>query len=371
MRRLAVAVLVLLAGACGDDDEPPAATSTSTTRPTSAAPTSTTATSVPWPPPLRLEQVAPVRGALALTTCADDDRLFVATKDGRVVTLPGEELAVDLRGEVSTGGEQGLLGVACDPDGERLYLSYTDRDGDTRLDVLDRRTNERRQLFGYDQPASNHNGGNILFGSDGKLWLGLGDGGGSGDTFGNAQDPSDPLGDLVRFDVEAHEPQPELVASGLRNPWRFSFDRETGDLWIGDVGQGEVEEIDLLPAGRIEGANLGWPALEGTRPFRGDPPAGAVPPVFEYGRSEGQSVVGGYVYRGRSIPGLAGTYLFADTYTARIRALRVEGNRVIEHRDLELPVPGGLVASFGEDPAGELYILSGAGAVYKIVPVAE
>ena len=371
MRRLAAAAVLLL-GACSSgatDDGAPVTTAPSTAAPSAVSSAPTTGTSpVPWPPALHLEPVAGVRGALALTTCSGDDRLFVATKDGRVVTLPGEDTAVDLRGEVSTGGEQGLLGIACHPRGDRLYLSYTNRDGDTRVDVLDRDTGARRVVFQYEQPAGNHNGGNIVFGPDGKLWLGLGDGGGGNDTFGNAQDLSDPLGDLVRFDVDATAaPEYERVAWGLRNPWRFSFDRETGDLWIGDVGQGEVEEIDFLPAGHIEGSNLGWPAYEGSR-GNGGRIAGAVPPVHEYGRDQGKSVVGGYVYRGRAIPALAGTYLFTDTYTARLWALRVDGGRVIEHRDLDLPVPGGLAASFGEDATGELYVLSLASGVHKIVP---
>jgi glucose/arabinose dehydrogenase len=155
---------------------------------------------------------------------------------------------------------------------------------------------------------------------------------------------------------------------GVRNPWRFSFDRQTGDLWIGDVGQNAEEEIDLLPAGRASGANLGWDRLEGSRPFEGEAPPEAVPPVFTYGRDEGYSVTGGYVYRGRAIAGLGGSYVFADYGASRVRALGVEGGRVVSDRPLGVQTGPASLVSFGEDADGELYVLSLEGPVYRLVP---
>lgn len=362
MRPLALAgALVLLAAACSagpgpDDGAPSDASETRTTE--------TTTTGPPAVPSLdqaaiRLVKVGEASQPTALAWCEGRQRPLVAEKDGRVRELGGEDVLVDLTGDISTGAEQGLLGVACR--GDRIYVSFTNRAGDSRvLEVAP--GGRRRLLLAVDQPAANHNGGGIAFGPDGLLWLGLGDGGGGNDTFGNAQEPGEVLGSVLRLDPA--DPRPQVMAKGLRNPWRWSFDRETHDLWIGDVGQGRIEEIDRLPAG-FRDANLGWPAFEGTRRNRTDIDVeGAVAPVFEYGRSDGRSVVGGYVYRGRAIGALVGRYVFTDTYQARLRVLD-PGTR--EVRDVGT-VPGGLVSSFGEDPAGELYVLSLAGGIYRLDP---
>lgn len=368
-RRTAVALVAgLLVAACGGDDGGEAASSTTTT--TSSGPSATTV--APAAPgledlELRLEEVARLDQPLAMTWCAGDPEPFVAGKGGHVRRLDGSDV-LDLSDAVSTGNEQGLLGLACAPDGT-LLASYTNRDGDTRIDaftVEDGRADREggRRVFELAQPAANHNGGNIVFGPDGALWLGLGDGGGGNDTFDTAQDESDLLGSMVRF--PDGDGDPEIVVIGVRNPWRFSFDRDSGDLWIGDVGQGAREEINRLAAGSIDGANLGWPTFEGTRPNRDDVEApGAVPPVFEYGRDEGQSVVGGYVYRGGGIPALRGAYVFTDTYASVLRAITLGGGEVREHRFGE--VPGGLAVSFAEDPDGELYVLSLDGGVFRVV----
>ena len=352
-------------------------------------------------PVLSLEQVVDgLAQPIGIAAAGDGSgRLFVIEQGGRIRVIDDGRLldqpVLDIADRITAGGERGLLGLAFHPqyaENGRFFVNYTDLCGNTaivefRVSDGDPNLAEPRPiqvLLQIVQPFGNHNGGGIAFGPDGALYIATGDGGSGGDPLNNGQRLDTLLGKLLRIDVDARETdrpyglpdnrfasrhlaQPEIFATGLRNPWRFSFDRETGDLWIGDVGQGELEEIDLLPAGRIEGANLGWPAFEGSRRYRGDPAADAVPPVFEYGRDEGQSVVGGYVYRGAAIPGLASTYLFADTYTARVRALRVEGGRVVDHRDLDLPVPGGLVASFGEDADGELYVLSLASGVHRIV----
>lgn len=283
--------------------------------------------------------------------------------------------------------EQGLLGLAFSPDGH-LYVNFTDTAGDTHVSEFafaggsaDPAT--RRDLLFVDQPFANHNGGTLAFGPDGYLYVGLGDGGFGGDPFGNAQNLGTLLGKLLRIDptpsggsqytIPSDNPfvgvpgeRPEIWAYGLRNPWKYSFDRSTGDLWIADVGQRMWEEVDLQPAASPGGENYGWDRLEGTHPFEGDPPAEHVLPVYEYDHSGGRcSVTGGYVYRGSGGPTLAGAYLFGDFCQGALRALRlVNGQPVVE--DLGAVVPG--LTSFGEDAAGELYAFSLAGPMFRLHP---
>jgi glucose/arabinose dehydrogenase len=246
-----------------------------------------------------------------------------------------------------------------------MYISYTNTDGDTRVESASPDGSNRTVIFATDQPYANHNGGNIIFGPDGMLWLGLGDGGASGDPEDRAQNPDDLHGKLLRFDPA--DPKPQIWAHGLRNPWRFSFDRETDDLWVGDVGQDHWEEVDHVPAGTPAGSNFGWPQAEGTHGFKDLHPAdGSIIPVYEYSHDEGQSIAGGFVYRGSKIPGLVGTYLFADTYTGRLWSLVPGDGDAYTFRDTGVDVPGGLVSSFGEDADGELYVLSLDGGVYRI-----
>jgi glucose/arabinose dehydrogenase len=332
--------------------------------------------------------VATLEQPLALTTRPGDPALYVAQKTGQVVAVRGgrAETILDLSAEVSQGTEQGLLGLAFSPDGRFLYVNFTDVDGDThitefaaRAQGLDGRS--RRDVLVVDQPFSNHNGGNLVFGPDGYLYVGLGDGGSAGDPFDNAQSLGTLLGKMLRIDPRPSEGRPytvpednpfvgrvealpEIWALGLRNPWRYSFDRETGDLWIGDVGQGAREEIDQLPAGTGAGANLGWDGFEGSVIYERPTPQQAVPPVFDYGRSEGASVIGGYVYRGQAIPELRGAYLFGDFYDPAIRALVPGKAGTMKRVDLRVEVEG--LASFGEDQDGELYALSLAGGVYRL-----
>lgn len=385
MRRLAAAAAAVLAlSACGGDDDsastsekPDATSSPSTSADDDVAPTPSEGSAVtPLDElTLTLTEVTSLEQPLAFAVREGVDGFYVAEKGGRVqhVASPGASptTVLDISDDISDGAEQGLLGLAVDPSGERLYVSYTNEDGDTRVDERvftgDTTVGDRREIFAQDQPYSNHNGGHIVFGPDGMLWLGLGDGGGAGDPEGRAQDPSTFLGKILRFDVTAAEPTPEIWAIGLRNPWRFSFDRANGDIWIGDVGQDSWEEITTLPSS-TKGANLGWDLLEGTHAFEGGEVSDTVLPIFEYSHDEGQSVAGGYVYRGSTVPDLVGTYLFADTYAGELRALRVgEGERV-EERALGIEVPGKNVAGFGEDAEGELYVLSLAGGVYRIDP---
>jgi glucose/arabinose dehydrogenase len=385
-------IMLVAASACSEprqlsEGSPEAAPSPSST------PSTVPASSTEPTPDLSAVRIRPVEVAtleqpLALATRPGDPTLYVGQKTGQVVAVRDGrvETILDLSEEVSQGFEQGLLGLAFSPDGRFLYVNFTDVDGDTHITEfafrnrgLDGRS--RRDILVVDQPFSNHNGGNLVFGPDGYLYIGLGDGGGAGDPFDNAQSLGNLLGKMLRIDprpfggrpysiprdnpfVEREGARPEIWTLGLRNPWRYSFDRETGDLWIGDVGQSAREEIDLLPAGSGAGANLGWNGFEGSAVFQEPTPRGAIPPVHEYGPSQGASVIGGFVYRGQSIPELRGAYLFGDFYNPAIRALVPRQDGSLKEVPLGVEVEG--LAAFGEDQEGELYALSLSGGVYRL-----
>jgi glucose/arabinose dehydrogenase len=427
MRLLAVAaVLTLAAAACsGDDDDPTGSTalvpeSASETTTTDEADTTTSSTVAPAVEDLSaaavvLSEVAQVAAPTAMTARAGTDTLYVAERGGTVrpltftpLTGGGSRVEVgEVLVEVDTtnDSERGLLGIAFSADGGQLYLSFTDEAGNTRVDewTMDGDAVEdasRREIFATEQPFGNHNGGDIGFGPDGYLYIGLGDGGSGGDPLANAQDPTRVLGSMLRIDPAspadgraygipddnpyadgAGGAQPETWAIGLRNPWRFSWDSQTGDMWIGDVGQNRIEEISVLVAGPdVEagestgtaagaGANLGWPIFEGDDPFAGgDPPAGYVPPVFDYAQGPGCSVTGGFVSRGDWLPALRGAYLYSDYCDPTIRALLALDGQLVEERSLDVTVPGGQVASFGQANDGTLYVLSLAGGIYRIDP---
>ncbi len=394
----AVAVLCLLSVACSGDEPGSAA-------PTSVGPTSTAAPGSPdtsvaaTEPPgsldavgVRLTRVASLSQPLAMAVRPGDDTLYVAQKGGRVVGIRegGDPTTVlDLSGSVSAGGEQGLLGLAFSPDGSRLYVNFTDPAGDTRVveyPFADGRADpgSARELLIVDQPFANHNGGNLVFGPDGMLWIGLGDGGGGGDPQGNAQSLGTLLGKMLRIDPRPSGGRPytvppdnpfvgtdgargEIWAFGLRNPWRYTFDKATGDLWIGDVGQNAREEVDFTPAGSPGGLNYGWPNLEGNRTNSGSAPRGAVAPILDYPLDGANcAVTAGYVYRGTKIPDLAGAFLYADVCAGWVQAVRQEGGKVTDQADLDLQLQQ--PASFGQDAAGELYVLSLAGGVFRIDP---
>jgi glucose/arabinose dehydrogenase len=339
---------------------------------------------------LQLTQVATVTQPVDMAVRAGDDALYVVEKTGRVRAVRGGSLdptaVLDLSGQVSTGSEQGLLGLAFAPDGGHLYVDYTDTSGNTRIveyafagGRADPST--ARELLEIDQPYANHNGGHLAFGPDGNLWIGMGDGGSGNDPENRAQNLGTLLGKLLRINPNPYAGGPymippdnpfvgeggardEIWAFGLRNPWRFSFDRETGDLWIGDVGQNAVEEVDFA-AGTKGGENYGWPAMEGTRANNGSRPAGAVDPILDYRQADGGcSVVAGYVYRGSAIPALAGAFLYGDYCAGDVLAVRQSGGQVTEQADLGLDVSN--LSSFGQDGAGELYALSLDGPVYRI-----
>jgi glucose/arabinose dehydrogenase len=314
-----------------------------------------------------------------VSTPSEPRRLYVVEQRGTVRVVERGRLRpgffLDVRNLVVSGGEQGLLGLAFDPNYAKnrlLYVNYTDRNGDTR--VVRYRTNGRRALtrstrilLRVDQPYSNHNGGNIAFGPDGRLYVGLGDGGSGGDPQGRAQNMSSLLGKMLRLDVRRPGLAPEIVGLGLRNPWRYSFDRQTGDLYIGDVGQGAVEEVDFTPRESPGLENYGWNLYEGSQRFEdGDPgPGKLVFPVFEYGRGSGNcTVIGGFVYRGKARPAQRGRYIAGDYCSGIVWSFRVRSGERTGLRREPFRIPG--LTSFGEDVAGELYVVEQGGTMYRL-----
>lgn len=404
MRRplLLIVTLALVVAACASGDEDAPRPTQPVRPPTTDAPTTSgteqTTTSAPQALNLAAVEVTLTEIAsgldqpLALAQRPGDDTLYVAEQSGGVRRIRDGEVidsVLDLSGEVSRGNEQGLLGIAFAPDGSHLYVDFTDDDGNTHVEELAVRDDgtldlgSRRVVLFQEQPFSNHNGGHVTFGPDGMLYVGLGDGGSAGDPQGHGQRLDTLLGAILRIDprpangspysVPADNPfvgdtsaRPEIWMYGLRNPWRFSFDRATNDLWIGDVGQNAWEEINFLPAGR-SGANFGWNLREGTHEYAGERPQGAIDPIFEYSHAEGGvSVTGGFVYRGSRIPGLVGAYLFADFSAGELVAL-VESDGALAQRR-ELGIDGGMVSSFAEDHDGELYVLDLGGSLYRLDP---
>ncbi len=366
------------------------------------------ATDVPVPKPNPPPAVPAALGALAkldfLTREATEPvglatvpgekagRLFIVEKRGLVRILRGKNFAptpfFDVVGKVAIdkreGGEQGLLGLAFHPKylkNGRFFVNFSDPKGDTRVVEyrVDRKNPDRadptpvREWLFVDQPYSNHNAGHLAFGPDGRLYVLMGDGGSAGDPQGNSQNPKSMLGKMLRFDVDAAPTGAEVIGRGMRNPWRYSFDRKTGDLYIADVGQGIFEWVHVLPAGRLAGHNLGWNVAEGLHCFQGKPCdlQTFTRPVIEYPHSEGCSITGGYVYRGKALPALDGTYFFTDYCTAMVRGFRVKDGRAIDHFDWKAALDPehqlARLAAFGEDQDGELYLLSHDGPIYKLV----
>ncbi|MFN2400677.1 MAG: sorbosone dehydrogenase family protein [Gemmatimonadaceae bacterium] len=348
---------------------------------------------------IRLEEVVSgLMNPLHLSAPAGDARLFVVEQPGRIRIVKNGSLLpasfLDISNRVRSGGEQGLLSVAFHPrfaQNGYFYVNYTDLNGDTRVerytaapgaDVANQTSD--KLILTIAQPYSNHNGGLVVFGEDGMLYIGMGDGGSGGDPHGHGQDRATLLGDLLRINVDAGDPysipadnpfrttagvRPEMWASGLRNPWRFAFDQTADLLYVADVGQNAWEEINVVSS-RQGGLNYGWNTMEGTHCFASNPcdRQGLTLPALEYDHSEGCSVTGGYVYRGQRISGLAGHYFYSDYCRGWIRSFRFAAGAVADQR--EWPVANvGNVLSFGEDAVGELYVLSANGKVYRIAPV--
>lgn len=364
-----------------------------------AMPTPAATAVSPWTT-IRLEKVIGGFQQLTYLTHAGDGsgRLFVVEKSGRVwIVRDGKrqpEPFLDIQDRVrSRESERGLLSIAFHPQYKtngRFFVDYTDQKGHTVVaeyrvsdDPNRADPNSERVLLYIEQPAANHNGGQLQFGPDGYLYIGMGDGGRAGDPWGNAQNLGVLLGKMLRIDVDGGEPygippdnpfvgrqgtRPEIWAYGLRNPWRFSFDRKTKDLYIADVGQNKWEEIDVAPAPDSGGQNYGWDIMEGLHCFEppaGCNPAGLTPPVLEYGHDKGCSITGGYVYRGQKYADIVGTYFFSDFCSGRIWGLRRQGG---QWEWAEFLQSGLNVSTFGEDEEGEIYVLDYVGgAIYHLV----
>jgi glucose/arabinose dehydrogenase len=406
-------VLVLeLTAACTAPATPPpsigAASAGLPASPVGSQPGSTVSPLDSGPDRLRLELLADgLHDPIGLTSAGDGSgRLFVNERDGvvRVIGPDGrlqEHPFVDLSDRIEAGGERGFLGLAFHPDfatNRRLFVHYSRAgDGSTVVSELtasaDLQTADpgsERVLFTVPDPFVNHNGGQLAFGPDGYLYIGLGDGGGGGDPLQNAQNPDVLLGKILRIDVDASgrdlgrrdygspadnpfgsggsHPgggRPEIWAVGLRNPWRFSFDPDGGDLYIGDVGQGSWEEIDRQPADSAGGENYGWNVMEGRHCYRSDcDQTGYVKPIAEYSHDLGCSVTGGYVYRGMAQPDLQGVYVFGDFCSGIMFTLQVDEGTIDPKRVLD----SGLgISSFGTDEAGEIYLVDIRGAVYHVL----
>ena len=336
---------------------------------------------------------------VAITHAGDGSgRLFITLKGGKVIIYDGAEVLanpfIDLSSLVSTNSERGLLSVAFHPSYESngfFYVNYTNTDGDTVIarysvssdpNVADQ--SSALVLLKITQPYQNHNGGQLQFGPDGYLYIGMGDGGSGGDPQNNAQNLGTLLGKILRIDVDGGVPyaipannpfvgNPEVLdeiwAVGLRNPWRFSFDRQTGDLFIGDVGQATWEEVDFQPATSLGGENYGWRRMEGTHCYNPSTDCNdgtLVLPIIEYDHSVGCAITGGYRYRGRLNPALFGTYFYADYCTGLIWGATEDGNNawmITELLDTDFRI-----TTFGEDQAGEIYIADyQGGAIYHIL----
>jgi glucose/arabinose dehydrogenase len=312
---------------------------------------------------------------------SEPGRLYVVEQPGVIRVFDHGRIRarpfLDIKSRVSSGGERGLLSVAFHPryaTNHLFYVDYTDTDGNTR--VVEYRSNgvqailsSARQLFFEQQPFPNHNGGQLAFGPDGLLFIGLGDGGSGGDPNNNGQTFTTKLAKIWKLDVNRRGSQPVLVAYGLRNPWRFSFDRATGDLYIADVGQGAEEEVDYVPRaqlGRL--ANFGWAVFEGLLPYDQsrsiDQRGTLVSPIAVYGHDAGCSVTGGFVYRGKGRPDLVGRYFYGDYCSGTIWSLRVQNGKATDVRRESFTIPG--LTSFGEGARGALYAVSGTGKLYRI-----
>jgi glucose/arabinose dehydrogenase len=365
----AVCALALVAAGCSSGEQ-----SGSPTTQTTPAPTASSGEPPTWQPiadgldsPLGIS-----------STPSEPDRLYIVEQPGVVRVLEDGKLLeqpfLDIHDQVVSGGEQGLLSLAFDPDyatNHLFYVDYTDTNGDTRVVEYEAAPGSaplhKRELLFVAQPYANHNGGQLAFGPDGRLYVGMGDGGSGGDPENRAQDLSQKLGKLLSIDPHGSGGGGwRMDGYGLRNPWRFSFDSETGDLWIGDVGQGSWEEIDHTPKSSPGLENYGWDVYEGMHVFEDkdlNPAGHLVMPVYEYSHDHGCSVTGGYVYRGERFPALQGEYFFGDYCSGTVWTLRLEGGKA---KDVRTVGKIDQLSSFGEDAAGELYAASLSGTIYRL-----
>ncbi len=330
---------------------------------------------------LRLVRIGTFNSPVYVTAPrTESGRLYVVEQAGRIRVVQGRTPRptpfLDITSQVKSGGEQGLLSVAFHPnyaENRLFYVDFTDTNGDTRVveyrsDGAKAIPSSARQLLFVKDFAENHNGGQLQFGPDGRLWWGNGDGGGGGDPQHNGQSLARPFAKIMKLNVANPKARWQLVAYGLRNPWRFSFDRATDDLYIGDVGQGDREEIDYLRRGFTVPVNFGWNHWEGKRIYdsstrlltRGR----YVPPIVDYSHDEGCSVTGGYVYRGKAVRAAVGRYFYGDYCSGTIWSLKVAGGRATQVRREPFSLEG--LSSFGEDASGELYATSLNGGLYRL-----
>jgi glucose/arabinose dehydrogenase len=344
-----------------------------------------------------------LRSPVYITSAPGDKRLFVVEQEGTIRTIRNGHVAsrpyADLRRFVTAGGERGLLSVAFSPDfasSGKLYVYFTNKQGNEVVWELHARKGAasirpgHRELVQIPDTEGNHNGGQLQFGPDGMLYFGDGDGGGGGDQHGehgNGQNPGTLLGKLARIDVTTRTGElpygipkdnpfvgkagwrPEIWALGLRNPWRFSFDRSNGDLWIGDVGQNAWEEVDHVKRG-LGGVNFGWNRFEGRHSFQSSTPlvGGTLRgPVAEYSHSDGCSITGGYVYRGPHIAGLSGRYVYADYCSAKMWTLSPAGGAPRDVSSVVGDAGAKSIVSFGQDGSGMLYVCTSEGTIYRFV----
>jgi glucose/arabinose dehydrogenase len=406
VKTIAITVVALLVStACTSDDSAtsaPVATTADTALSTTTGGistgdnTSTTAASLAQNNDAAFEDVALSTLTVALAEQPmvmrpnRDGSTWIAQRAGTIVGLDlttGElsDPVLDLSDDISTDGERGLLGMAFDPSGERVYVHFSGLDGETNLasfafDPNGIDPNTRAQHLTLEQPASNHNGGDLHFGTDGLLYLALGDGGSQGDPSGNGQNPETLLGSILRLEVDGTDGyqipddnpfadgggRGEVYLYGVRNPWRFDIDEPTGDIWVADVGQGDVEEITLLGSdtGFGHGANLGWALREGSASFEGgDEPEGHIGPVFDYTHERGCSVTGGYVYRGDAIAGLDGAFVYADWCEGSVHAVTPSG----VDRALGPEFGPNEIVSFGISSDGELFVLQASGPIVALL----
>ena len=412
MRALAVAAVLF--AACGQPagvvvaSLSPARTATARPSPPTVSPTPSPTPSPPTPAPTGIPKVQLERAFGGSTFRemtgafqASDGRWYVLEQPGRILTLregdAGAQVFLDMRSRVESGGEEGLLGFAFAPDFDRsgvFFLDYTA--GDPRRTVISSFTSTANSagsgtvpvansaseavILEIAQPFANHNGGQLAFGPDGYLYIAMGDGGSGGDPFRNGQNKNALLGKILRIDVKDRTKyvvppdnpfangggRGEIFALGMRNPWRFSFDREGGALWVGDVGQDRYEEIDLV----TKGGNYGWNVMEGNHCYNAATcdTGGLVAPVFEYGHDAGAcSITGGFVYRGAAVPDLRGAYVYADYCNGRVWAMRYASGQVAAQD--QVTATGFQVSSLAQDQKGELYVLqyAAAGGIYRIV----
>jgi glucose/arabinose dehydrogenase len=417
-----LALVLLAAPACGGDDDdsqsddggvadarwtdagptPDAATPVIDAGPTADA-LVPTCTPTPGTNIALMEVAGGLADPLFVTAPPGDTRIFILEQPGRIRIVKDGLLLdtpfLDITDGVEYGGERGLLGLAFHPgyaENGRFFVNYTSRPAGATVVAeyrvsadADAAATPEIEIITIDQPYENHNGGMIAFGPDGYLYIGMGDGGWGGDPWGHGQDETTLLGSMLRIDINSGSPYTspagnpylatpgadEIWSIGLRNPWRFSFDRGTGDLYIGDVGQGDLEEISYQAAGSGGGKNFGWAAWEGSACFNGpcDDPSIHTPPIAEYPHGGTPcSVTGGYVYRGSCLPDLVGLYFYGDYCSDDVWSFRLVGGVATEETSWSdnlnsKPTVNGL-SSFGEDAYGELYVTSlNTGRVFKIV----